>query len=136
MHATRVARLCLGVVAALSLTAGVASAAPINAKKGQTFDVTFDNGQTHTIATNGSGSLTPGNIIAGETGELIPVAVEVTGTLNGEVVFHEVAVKQGNMNGVSGDLMHCAFGFSETDPATGDVFTVSGSADVFLAPRH
>jgi hypothetical protein len=134
MRVTRVGLLFVSLVAAVSLTVGVASAAPTNAKKAGVFDVSCDNGQTYTIATNGSGSLTPGIIIAGGSGVLVPVAVDVTGYLNGEEVFHDVTVKPGRLQGNVDDLMTCTFGFSDTDPETGDVFTVAGTVEAFLAP--
>ena len=65
-------RLAAGATAALTaltasgLVAGPAGADPINAKKGQVYDVVCENLGTVEIATNGSGDWTPVHLTAGD----------------------------------------------------------------------
>lgn len=135
----RITRQFLSILVSLLLvvlSAGSAIAAPTGSKNAATFDLLCDNGQTYTIVTNGNGSYTPGHILNSTSKEIIPVSIEITGFINGEEFFHDVSSKPGRMAGLQDALITCTFSFSETDPTTGDTFTIEGSALVFFTPRR
>jgi hypothetical protein len=126
----------LGAVIALLtlLSAGVVSAAPTNAAKGQVLDLVCDNGHTYMIAVNGNGDFSPGHIIDGGTGNLIPVSFELVWTdEQGSVIGSDAFSKPGVKNGVNGDLIACTF--EETFEDQGQTYTVSGTVIGFLTPR-
>jgi hypothetical protein len=136
MRSTRLVIVVVSSLLLAALTGGVAGAAPGHAKGASTFLLTCDNGQIYTIVTNGNGDFTPGHIIDSGGGEVIPVAFDITVSLNGDVIEHDITVKPGQKHGLQGDVFTCRFSDSFTDPGTGDVFEIDGIVDVFLAPRH
>jgi hypothetical protein len=123
------------VIALLTLvSAGVASAAPTNAPKGQVLDIVCDNGHSYTIAVNGNGDFSPGHIIDGGSGNLIPVSFELVLTdAAGNVVDSVTFSKPGEKNGVAGDLIACTFEVTIEDQ--GQTYTVHGTVVGFLTPR-
>ncbi len=135
----RSTRLVIAIVSSLllvALTGGVVSAAPTQAKSASTFLLDCANGQTYTIVVNGNGDFTPGHIVDSDGRNVIPVAFDITATINGTVAFHDFSVKPGQKKGLRGDVISCSFSGSFTDPGTGDVYEVFGIVDVFVAPRH
>ena len=132
-------RLCTLVVSLgfLVLVATPAQAAPTNAKSAELIDLTCANGGTYSIVANGNGAFTPGHILDGDGRVLIPVAFHFVGmNANGDVIFDESIAKPGQMTGLSGDLVDCTFTATETDPDTGEIITINGTATLFVAPRQ
>jgi hypothetical protein len=107
---------------------GMAGAAPTNAKNTFSFQATCDNGQSYTVVVNGNGAFTPGHILTGNDENAIPVALDLTFTdLNGNVVFSQVAAKNGQMNGRQ--TTNCSL--NQTIPGEG---TFTGTATVVIVP--
>lgn len=129
MRLTRMITMILSLMTVALLSVGVASAAPANAPNAETIPLECDNGESYTVVVNGNGNFTPGHIIDGDGGVLIPVAFtfEVTDA-DGTVLFDSIA-KKGQMKGLTGDLIVCTF--SETF----EEFTFTGTVKGFVTPR-
>ncbi|HET7035886.1 MAG TPA: hypothetical protein VFI42_09425 [Thermomicrobiaceae bacterium] len=112
-----------------TLGVGLAGAAPTNAKDAFPLDITCGT-HMYTVVTNGNGSFTPAQIIAGGSGTLIPVTFDLTGTdAEGNVVFSETSAHSGQMTGRQDNLVTCSA--DQTIPGVGRIFgTVTG----ILAP--
>jgi len=124
--------LILAALVTLSMV-GVAVGAPTNAKNAEVFPITC-GAQEYLIVVNGNGPFTPGHIIAGGTGNLIPVAFNFTGTdSHGNVVFQEVAAKGGQRTGQQADLITCTL--TGTFDDHGQTITFSGTVTAFKTPR-
>jgi hypothetical protein len=130
MRSTRLIFLVASLLVLASLSVGVASAAPTNAKKGDIVELVCDTGETYTLAVNGNGLFTPGHILDNDGQVLIPVSFRFVGTdADGNVLFDDTISKRGQMNGVTGDLITCTF--EETDEG----ITIHGTVILFVAPR-
>lgn len=130
-------RTLLASVMALTLLGtvgiGIAGAAPTNAPNVQIIPIQC-GGQSYTIAVNGNGALTPGHILSGGSGNLVPASIEITVTdQSGNVVDHEVNSKPGQMTGLQSDLMTCTF--SQTLEMDGQSYTLAGTVVAFKTPR-
>lgn len=130
-------RTLLASVMALTLLGtvgiGIAGAAPTNAPNVQIIPIQC-GGQSYMIAVNGNGALTPGHILSGGSGNLVPASLEITVTdQSGNVVDHEVNSKPGQMTGLQSDLMTCTF--SQTLEMGGQSYTLAGTVVAFKTPR-
>ena len=130
------------LAATFSALTGMASADPSNARNALPVTISCNNGHTYEAVTNGGGNA-PRQVFApahdlNSTAVLIPISFgESTFSvyMNGVLVDHgtQPPVAKGNARvpanttGVSCDY---SFEQSQTDPKTGDVFTVSGSGTV------
>ena len=135
MRVTRTIVVIFSLIAMAVFGVGVASAAPSNAPKSETFMLECENGESYPIVVNGNGDFTPGHITDGNGGVVVPVAftIEVTDP-TGEVIFNDDVAKPGKMNGLTGDLIACTF--EDTFEDEGGTFTLVGNATVFLTPRN
>jgi len=125
--------LALTIVGLMSV--GMASAAPTNAPNAETFELACDNGESYTVVVNGNGPFSPGHIISGAGGNLIPVTLIFEATdADGTVIFSESFAKPGKMKGLTGDLITCTFGgiFEEN----GETITFNGTVTGFTTPRR
>ena len=120
-----------------AVVASPASAKPTIAKNAELVDLTCTNGATYAIVANGNGDFTPGHILDGDGRTLVPVAFRfLVVNENGDVLFDETTAKPGQMNGLSGDLVDCAFTATETDPESGETVTINGTVTLFVTPRR
>lgn len=132
MRSTRVITMILSLMTMALLSVGVAGAAPANSPNAETFQLDCDNGQSYTVVVNGNGNFTPGHIIGG--GVLIPVAFTFEATdAAGNLIFSDAIAKNGQMKGLTGDLIVCTFG--DTFEENGQTFTFRGTVTAFVAPR-
>ena len=120
----------LSVVVASLLLVGPATAAPANAKKASTLDLTCIGGITGTIeiVTNGNGDWTPGHVISNGHQTLIPYAFVFLFTTNGGQTFTEAISKPQPKNG---RYALCAFG-----PISEEGGTIRGLVWVTYTPSH
>ncbi len=134
MRSTRVITMIFSLMTMALLSVGVASAAPTNAPNAETFLLECDNGESYTVVVNGNGTFTPGHIIDGDGGVLIPVAFTFEAVdADGNVLFSESIAKNGKMKGLTGDLIVCTFG--ETFEENGQTITFTGTVTGFVTPR-
>ncbi len=129
------------IVAALSaLSAGVASAAPVNAPNASVVDMSCASNDygINTIAAvvMNSGSWAPGHIVAinGVPASMTGIPLEFQGTVTdstGTVIASFDQVKPGNRNGVNNTLK-CTITDSFTDDQ-GNTFTATNTVTLFIA---
>jgi hypothetical protein len=89
-----------------ALASGVATAAPINSKKAEFFDLTCKNGlEFRVVATGGN----PGHIVD-SSGNFIPTSDTVIAKdpVTGEVLFSETHAVKGKQVGLHDDLTTCS----------------------------
>jgi hypothetical protein len=124
----------IALVALVAFAAGTAAAAPLASPNAEVIALDCDNGEQYTIVVNGNGQWTPGHIIEGGSGKLIPVAFSVQATDSaGNVLFSDFVTKQGKMKGVQGALVTCTF--SDSFEEDGEVYTFSGTVTAHHVPR-
>jgi hypothetical protein len=146
----KAAKLAVGAAAAGVAVVGIGSAAwaaPTNAKDATPVTAVCNNGQTYSLVVNGGGNGNNSN-----SGQTFNAAHFVTSNsvftpvsfgestyssyLNGVLQnsFTQPAVTKGNGNGgpKNATPLSCTYSFSlsQTDPATGGLFTFSGSGSV------
>ena len=135
MRVTRTIVIIVSLITMAVFGIGVASAAPSNAPKSETFFLECDNGESYPIVVNGNGDFTPGHITDGNGGVVVPISftIEVTDP-TGEVIFNDDVAKPGKMKGLAGDVIHCTF--EDTFEDEGGTFTIFGNAIAFFTPRN
>jgi hypothetical protein len=123
-----IAAIVLGL---LGITMAPAHADPTNALNSLTFPVTCD-GTTYTVVgVPGQGQWTPA-LVTSSNQVLIPFAFDITFTdlTTGETFSFTVSRQAPN------DLatQSCSFAVTMTDPETGDLVSIVGTAEVVLTP--
>jgi hypothetical protein len=134
MRSSRIVTTIVSMLTLALLSVGVASAAPTNSPNAEMVPLECDNGATYMLAVNGNGHWTPGHIIDGGSGMLIPVAFTITVLDDsGNVLFADATAKSGQRKGHAGDLVTCTF--SETFEEGDETLTFAGTVSALLAPR-
>lgn len=121
--------LALGILAMAAFAPG-AAADPINAKGSQVIPVTCD-GQALEFVVNGNGDFTPGHVV-GSTAVFVLQAFAATFEFTppgGPTQTESFARSKHNLHG---DLVTCAFDFSETTPE--GTFRAFGTATGIFTP--
>jgi len=135
MRLTRTITIIVSFTFIALLSVAVASAAPTKSPNAEIFELTCDNGQSYTVVVNGNGDFSPGHIIDGDGGNLIPVSLAFEATdADGNVIFSDSISKKGRMKGLTGDLIVCTFG--DTFEENGEVITFTGTVTGFVTPRN
>lgn len=138
-------RILLATALVAPLVAGTALAAPagadpLHAKDSLQLQVSCANGRTYLVVSNGNGNWTPAHDLS-STSTLIPLAFgEQTFTVtdpSGTVVDQET--QPPSAKGASADASRstqttCTFSGSQTDPASGYTFSISGTVLGFVTP--
>lgn len=105
-------KLCVSSVLAVLLLVSVgmslAAAAPTNAKNSSSLSLDCGAAGTYSVVVNGNGALTPGHVLAGNGVNLIPVALDITGTYQGQTVFTQMTAKHGTMTGRQDQVVQCS----------------------------
>ena len=118
---------------ALTLGLGGALATPAAADPPSSAEFTVPitcEGTTYIVGfIPGRGEFTPA-LVANGTQVVVPIAFDLTFTGGGESE-HETAVKGPGSNP---NAVACTINFTSTDPETGDVFTIQGTATVLVTP--
>jgi hypothetical protein len=130
------------LVAAGMALAVAATPAGADPRKGETFELACDDGQTYTVATNGNGEFTPA-LDADSNTVFIPLSF---GPFNFTITDAQGNVidsgsEPGAAKGKSGknatNTLTCTFSFSGTETVEGETLTFSGSGSVtgYATPR-
>jgi hypothetical protein len=135
MKILKVATVTLGVMSLIIGGAGVASADPVNAKKGQILEIQCDGGLgTLTVALNGNGAWTPGHVTT-STQVGVPYRLHLEGSFTptgGEPEFFvEDIAKKAPRNG---RLATCTFHEEEQDE--GGTLVLDGTVWISYTPGH
>ena len=124
-------KLATVAAAAALIVAVPATAAQADPKKGDTFTLDCDNGQTYGITVFSNGTWSPGLLTDGN-GVVRPVALNVTGTFTPtggvpQVVFEEESAKN---IGSKTETTDCTF--NESAPEEGGTFTIEGFVTIVV----
>jgi hypothetical protein len=142
---SRRSTLVLAVLAPLATTmlaVAPAHADPAGARSALPLTVTCDNGAVYDVISNGNGNWTPAHDLA-STSTLVPVSFgESTFTLtdaSGTVLDSETtpaSTKGESGKQVRETAISCSYIGGGTDPASGMVFTLSGTVEGFVTPAR
>jgi len=128
-----------GLLAAGGLIAALAATpAGADPKKGDTFGLACDNGQSYVIAVNGNGDFTPGHLVD-STAVIVPLSFDVSGTVRdagGTVLDNfNFSKSKGQRTTGADDIVICTFGGSGSEDNGVTTFTFSGTVTGFITPR-
>ncbi len=126
-----------GLLAAGGLIAALAATpAGADPKKGDTFGLECDNGQSYVIAVNGNGDFTPGHLFD-STAVIVPLSFNVSGTVTdaGGTTSFNFSKSKGQPTTSADDIVTCTFGGSGSEDAGATTFTFSGTVTGFITPR-
>src|SRR5262249_5560381 len=127
MKRTLIAVFC--AVAAIGLSAAVASAKPGHGHNG--FSGTFQctDGSQITVTLSGSGRFSAAHLVPSNR-PVVPLRLDIVGTENGQVIFQEHVAKH-RMHPRKTTLT-CSGTFTQTDPQTGQPITITIDVVGFL----
>lgn len=128
-----------GLLAAGALIAAFAATpAGADPKKGDTFGLKCDNGQSYVITVNGNGDFTPGHLVD-STAVIVPLSFDISGTVtdaDGNVLdSFNFSQSKGKPTTGADDIVTCTFGGSGSEDGGETTFTFSGTVTGFITPR-
>jgi len=133
----------IALLAALFATAQVASADPINAPGAIQISVSCDNGHVYSVVVNGNGSWSPAHDLNSTTtlvplafGEQVFTVTDASGNVIEQATAPPSTKGSGTSNGTRTTKTSCTFSGSQTDPESGNTFTITGSVTGFVTPAR